>query len=260
MDQPETIDDLVVLGRAAPEPLSDGRYTVCLGGYSETVGYVRLYPTTRGMTQCKRWNVVSVPVQDAAPEDTREESYKIAGEGESRKEALNKVEKVGRLSKSEQIQLVDDLAGDCTADLNDRRTSLGIAKPEEIAGFELDPTDSSTVQVTLDGKERKGKRDYPYKLYIDYRCEDCSLQSPYHHQHCIEWGVYQYWEKNDDPEGVVDALKLTDESYKHYFFVGNLNHQRTSYIIVSDLRFHHRDMLDAGVLVENQSSFSDFYS
>lgn len=258
MSTTDRIDDLVVLGRAAPEPLSDGRYTVCLGGYSETVGFVRLYPTKRGMTQCRRWNVISVPVESAAPDDTRDESYKIASEDGTREDALAQVKKVGRLTKSEQIRLVDDLSGDCTARLNQEKVSLGIVKPNEIHDFYLEETGSSTVQVTLDGEERKGKNEYPHKLYIEYSCEDCSIESEWHRQHCIEWGVYRYWEKNDDPEGVVDALQLPDETYDHYFFVGNLNHRRTTYIIISDLRFSEENMLEAGVRTNAQTSMTDF--
>lgn len=258
MGTPDRIDDLVVLGRAAPEPLSDGRYTVCLGGYSPEIGFVRLYPTHRGMTQCKRWNIISVPVQDAGPDDTRTESYKIAGSGESRKAAIKDVKKVGRLKKPERIRLVNRLAGDCTARLNERRESLGIVKPAEIGDYYLEDTPGNTVQVTLDGDERKGKRDYPHKLYIKYRCDDCGLKSKWHDQHCIEWGVYQYWEKNDTPGKVVDALRLTNPDWEHYFFVGNLNHQRTSFIIISDLRFKKQDVLDAGVRIDGQASLSDF--
>lgn len=254
----DRIDDLVVLGRAAPEPLSDGRHTVCLGGYSESVGYVRLYPTKREMTQCKRWNVLSVPVQSAEPDDTREESYKIAGSGASRTDALQKVEKIDRLSKSERIKLVDRLAGDCTTRLNEEHVSLGIVQPEKIHDFYLQETPGNTIQVTLDGEKRKGKLDYQQKLYIEYECEDCSLNSPPHQQHCIEWGVYQYWEKNNDPKGVFDALHLTSDDWVHYFFVGNLNHRRNAYIIISDLRFKIDDMLDAGVLVNDQTSLGQY--
>lgn len=256
--QHDHIDDLVVLGRAAPEPLSDGRYTVCLGGYSETVGYVRLYPTKPEMTECKRWNVISAPVQRAEPEDTRDESYKIAGSGKSRVEALKQVKKVGRLSKSERIRLVDKLAGDCTGRLNETHVSLGMVRPEEIHDFYLKNTPESTIQVTLDGDELKGKRNYPHKLYIEYECDNCSLISPPHQQHCIEWGIYQYWDKYNNPKGVVDALNLTSDDWFHYFFVGNLNHQRRAYIIISDLRFKKEDMINAGVLVDGQKSLGQY--
>lgn len=257
METPERIDDLVVLGRAAPEPISDGRHTVCLGGYSETVGFVRLYPTQKRMKQLRRWNVVSVPVQSAKPEDTRDESYKIAGSKESWDSLHTKIKKVGRLEKSERIRLIDRLAGDCSGRLNDERKSLGIAKPAEILDFDLEPYEDTTYQVTLDGKRRQGKTEYPQKLYIDYRCEDCSIKG-IHHQHCIEWGVYRFWDKNDDPEGVYDAMELTNPNYQHYLFIGNMRHQRRSFLIISDLRFSERDMLEAGVSVDGQSGLTDW--
>jgi hypothetical protein len=47
------INDLIILGRACPEPLKDGRVTVCLAGWSEEYGFIRLYPT-RPNFQCKR--------------------------------------------------------------------------------------------------------------------------------------------------------------------------------------------------------------
>lgn len=250
------VNDLVVLGRAAPEPIKDGRHTVCLGGYSETLGFVRLYPTQRRMDQCKRWNVISVPLEPAAPKDNRDESYQIVGSQDSWDRLHTKIEKVGRLSKPERIQLVERLSGDCTGRLNQQHTSLGIAKPEKIHDHKLEHYPDPTHQVTLNGNRRQGKQEYPQRLYIEYECEDCSLQD-FHNQHCIEWGVYRYWDKNDDPEGVIDALHLTDEAYEHYFFVGNLNHRRQAYIIISDLRFKKSDMHEAGIRDAEQSSLSD---
>lgn len=258
MSTPRQIDDLVVLGRAAPEPISDGRHTVCLGGYSKSIGYVRLYPTQMWMEDCKRWNIISVPVEDASPNDTRDESYKIAGSKESWGQLHKKIEKVGELEKSEQIQLVDELAKDCTSRLNEARQSLGVVKPEEIINYYLKENEGATYQVSLAGERLQGKHDYPQKLYFKYRCEDCGSKRGYHQQHCIEWGIYRYWDKNDKPEGVFDALHLTDDDWHHYFFVGNLSHQRTSYIVISDLRFRESDMLKAGVSVESQASLSDW--
>lgn len=258
MSAPNRIDDLVVLGRAAPEPISDGRHTVCLGGYSETHGYVRLYPTQRWMEQCKRWNIVSVPVEDAAPDDTRDESYKIAGSKESWGQLHKEIETVGRLEKLEQIQLVDRLAKDCPTRLNEAHQSLGIVKPEEIIDYYLEKNEGATYQVSLFGERRQGKHDYPQKLYFKYRCEDCDAKGGSHRQHCLEWGIYRYWDKNDNPEGVFDALGLTDDNCHHYFFVGNLNHQRTSYIVISDLRFRETDMLNAGVSVDGQADLTEW--
>lgn len=257
MSSPDRIDDLVVLGRAAPEPIADGRHTVCLGGYSETHGYVRLYPTQTDMTNLSRWNIVSVPVEDAAPEDTRDESYKIAGSREDWDILPEKIEKTGELSKSEQIRLTEKLSGDCPTALNENRTSLGIVKPQSIRDFYIKPDEDPTYQTTIFGDRKLGKKEFPYKLYIEYECEGCTAVDG-HTQHCIEWGVYEYFRKNDDPEGVIGALGLDDEKRDHYFFVGNLNHRRNAYIIISDLRFTHSDMRDAGMRTDSQFALTDF--
>jgi hypothetical protein len=254
---PDRIDDLVVLGRAAPEPIADGRHTVCLGGYSETVGYVRLYPTKENMSECRRWNIVSVPVESAAPDDTREESYKIAGSKRDWETLHTKIEQVDRLSKTEQIELVDRLAGDCPAELNEQHKSLGIAKPKVIHDHYIEQRDDPTYQVTISGERQTGKKQFPYQLYIEYECEVCQNKTP-HRQHCIEWGVYNYFRRYDEPDGVIDALGLTDEQREHYFFVGNLNHQRGAYIIISDLRFKHEDLRDAGIRLDSQASLDYF--
>ena len=189
MGEVDRIDDLVVLGRAAPEPIDDGRHTVCLGGYSETVGYVRLYPTQKWMDELQRWNVVSVPVEDAHP-DTRDESYKIAGSKAEWDTLHTKIEQVDQLTKTEQIQLVDELATDCANALRDEERSLGIVKPAAIHDFELDPRPDPTYQMTLDRERQVGKTQYPYRLYIEYTCEGCQAKG-HHRQHCIEWGVSQ---------------------------------------------------------------------
>lgn len=245
------INDLVVLGRAAPEPIRDGRHTVCLGGYSETHGYVRLYPTQMWMDNCARWNVVSVPVEEPHRDD-RDESYKIAGSKDDWGDLHRKISKEDELTKSEQIQLVDELAEDCPNRLNGNRVSLGMVKPAEIIDFYLESSGDTTVQQDLFGNERKGKNDYKHTLYIKYRCEGCAAKT-HHEQHTIEWGVYRYWDKHDDPEGVFDALYLDDPDKTHYFFVGNLNHERNAYIIISVLRFSEGDMIDAGVTPDQQA-------
>lgn len=247
----EWIDDLAILGRAAPEPIRDGRHTVCLGGYSESRGYVRLYPTQMWMENCKRWNVISVPVE-RPNRDNREESFKIAGSREDWGNLHQKIRKTGELSKTDQIQLVDGLAGDCTIRLNEEHTSLGMVKPAEILDVYLESSDDATVQMDLQGNQRKGKTDYKHSLYVKYRCENCDAKT-HHDQHTIEWGVYRYWDKNGDPEGVIDALDFNDDDTSHYFFVGNLNHRRQAYIIISVIRFSESDMFEAGVAPQGQS-------
>lgn len=253
----ERINDLVVLGRAAPEPIRDGRHTVCLGGYSESYGYVRLYPTQMWMDNCERWNIVSVPVEEPT-RDNREESYKIEGSKEDWGELHKKIRYVDRLEKSERIQLVNELAGDCTIRLNEKRSSLGIVEPGDIMDVYIDENPGQTIQMDLELNERKGKSDYPQDLYIKYRCKNCSAKT-HHDQHTIEWGVFRYWDKHSDVEGVIDALGFNDDNMNHFFFVGNLNHEREAYIIIGDLRFSDEDMIEAGVTPQEQGTLSQWH-
>jgi hypothetical protein len=252
---PDQIDDLIVLGRSHPEPISDGRHTVCLGGYSPTYGYIRLYPTRMGMSELERWNIVSVPVEYDG-EDHREESYKIQGSKEDWDNLHTKVEQVGKLSKAQQIQLVDELATDCPSQLNEDRISLGLVKPETVHDIYLDDTDGDTVQIDLTGRKLMGKTDFDHKLYINYTCDNCQQKTP-HDQHVIEWGVYEFWKRNDDPERVKDALGFNNDDH-HYFFVGNLRNHPTAYIIISVLRFKEGDMLQAGVRPDEQKGLTDW--
>lgn len=233
----QTIDDLVVLGRAGKEELSDGRVTVCLGGWSESRGFVRLYPTQPRMQNLKRWNKVSVPVVQDPSNDNRNESYKIAGSKNDWNTLHRKVRKTGRWDRPRRMQFVDGVPKQCPADLNDLRLSLGVVEPAEIHNAEIVKADG---ERSYDGRESKRNHD---KLYIEYECEDCGTKAG-HRQHCIEWGMYQFWKHNPDKpaEDVIDALHLFDDDWRVFFFVGNMSHQRTSYIIISILRFKKTDL------------------
>src|SRR6266581_5112319 len=70
-------DDLIVLGSAVPDVISDERITVCTVGYSKGLGLVRVYPVPH-VSDMKRWNIVDVPLE-RNPKDSREESWKIQG-------------------------------------------------------------------------------------------------------------------------------------------------------------------------------------
>lgn len=260
MGETTQIDDLIVLGRAAPEPIRDGRETVCLGGYSPTKGWIRIYPTQKRMSDSlRRWNIVSVPVENDPSHDSRDESYKIVGSKEDWDVLHEKVDKVGRLDKPERMQLVHELAGDCPAELNNNHQSLGLVDPAQIIKTDLKPTNRNGVQVDLMENKLKGKNDYKYKLYIKYRCKNCIQKNP-HDQQTIEWGVHRYWDEHDDFDGVVDALELQNSDWKKYFFVGNLNNQRTAYIIISIIRFKKMEMVRAGFSdVDNEQATFNSY-
>jgi len=208
------------------------------------------------MDSCKRWNVVSVPVEEPTLDD-REESYKIAGSQEDWGQLHTKIEQVDRLSKSERIRLADQLAEDCSIRLNENRISLGMVRPAEIMDVYIEDNPDAQIQMDLKMNERKGKSGYGQKLYIKYRCEDCEAKT-YHDQHTVEWGVFRYWDTHDDVKGVIEALDFHKEDMNHYFFVGNLNNERQAYIIISILRFADEDMIAAGVPPDNQDDLDEW--
>ncbi|WP_436929204.1 hypothetical protein [Halosimplex halobium] len=234
------------MGRAGPELISDGRHTVCLGGWSDSKGFVRIYPTHLYTNQAKRWNVIKVPAEQDKSHDWRDESWKIQGSKEDWDDLYEKVEEVDRLSREDQIQLTKDMPKTCPNKLNDEKKSMGLVEPEEIHNVSLKPVeDPDPIQTDMQGHELKSKGSYPQKLYIEYTCSDCHAKGN-HNQHCIEWGIFRYWDKNpDNPEGVIDALRLRDDDYKKFFFVGNQKNNPTGFIIISILRWKKDEMLQS---------------
>lgn len=239
----DVIDDLVVLGRAGPELIQDGRHTVCLGGWSESKGFVRLYPTHRYTTQAKRWNIIKAPVEQDESHDWRNESWKIVGSKKDWDSLYKKVKEVGRLERRERIELVKEIPKACPIKLNEEKKSMGMVKPEEIHDAYLKEVENpEPVQTNMQGDELRSKNSYPYKLYIEYTCSDCQAKSN-HNQHCIEWGIYRWWDKSPDkPEQVIENLRLMDDDWKKYFFVGNMWNNPTSFIIISIMRWKKDDV------------------
>jgi hypothetical protein len=231
------IDDLVMLGRAAPDTLRDGRTTICAAGYSRTHGFVRLYPT-RLTSPLKQWSIVSVPVE-RNPQDTRGESWKIEGSKGEWDDLDSKIEVTGELARPERIQLIPGLSSPCVMMLNESRVSLGIVRPKELRGYlsersEVDPT----VQTTLfGGRTPKTKANYKLQPRLEYRCESCTSVAA-HDQQIVEIGCYEWFRKNPGGEAqVFDNLRLADPEYEKFLLVGDQAHHRGSYLVIGILRW-----------------------
>ncbi|ELY97903.1 hypothetical protein [Natrialba asiatica] len=239
----DTINDLVVLGRAGPELISDGRHTVCLGGWSDKKGFVRIYPTHRYTSHAKRWNVIEVPVEQDPSHDWRDESWKIQGSKRDWDDLYKKVEQVGRLDRDDRIELTKQIPKTCANRLNDEKKSMGLVEPAEIHDAYLEPIDDpEPIATDLTGEELRSKNSYPHKLRIEYTCEDCEAKGN-HDQHTIEWGIYRFWDKEpDNPEQVINNLRLLDDDYKKYFFIGNLKNQPRAFVIISIIRWKKEDV------------------
>jgi hypothetical protein len=237
MLEKKVITDFVVLGKAVPSEIRDGRVTVCTAGYSEELGLVRLYPTNY-RSPLKRWNVVEVPVEKD-PQDNRFESWKIQGSKREWTQLHKKIDVVSKLDRNSGYKLVKDLVEDCVLDINDERRSLGVVKPIiKECYFQEEPNYDPTIQRTLfEGFKPTTKRQYPEFPKIKYRCLGCRTKT-HHDQQVLEWGFYEWMRKNpENIEQVWENVGIFSKDKEIFFLVGNQRNQRTSFMIISVLRF-----------------------
>ena len=236
------IKDLVLLGRACPEPLKDGRVTVCAAGWSETLGFVRIYPT-RTDIPWHRWDVVQVEVE-RNERDTRRESWKIVGSRGEWETLSRRVEVVGRVrSTEERRNLIGNLTDSCVQVLNEQKRSLGIIKPAEIFStyFAANDDYGKLFQQGLPGMTEldsvQVKRDFPQEPRIRYRCPQCMTKRGYHDQQILEWGFFEWLRKYPEAsERVWENAGFGNPKTDIYLFVGNQAAHRTSFLVISVLR------------------------
>lgn len=235
------IDDLLVLGNAVPDIISDNRITVCTAGWSPKHGLVRVYPVPP-VSNMRRWNVVKVPLE-RNPRDRREESWKIQGSKSEWNKLAQKIELKDTItSRDEKFEIMGELEGkfgvDCVNTLNSRKASLGIVKPVSLACSFVERTDhEEDKQATLDGAEPYITiKNYPLKPLALYRCPSCKTKNP-HKQQIIEWGVFEWMRKYPDhSEKVFKNLHIGEEGYYTSLLVGNMALHRNSFMVISIFR------------------------
>lgn len=236
------IDDLVVLGRACPEPLKDGRVTVCLAGWSETHGFIRIYPT-RTDSQCHAWDVIKLDVE-RNDRDNRLESWKIIGSKGEWETLSEKISVVGKVeSRDQRRNIVGNLTDSCVNVINNSHRSLGIIKPTQIIKtyFQENAAYGQLMQLGLPGMTEldsvKVKRDFPYEPRITYRCPECQTVANQHDQQILEWGFYEWFRKEpENKEQVWDNARFYRDDTDIYLLVGNQAAHRTSFMVISVLR------------------------
>jgi len=236
------ISDLIVLGRAIPEEISDHRQTICAAGYSEELGLIRLYPT-RWDSPLNRWNIVKVPVERPRKPlfDPRPESWKIEGSRSEWDGLSEKITRVGVLRKrDDRIALVESNVVGCVSSLRPAGFSLGIIKPEIEEYYYIEnPKKKDLRQQTIDRSFRvMVKDDFDYLPKIKYTCGECKAKNP-HDQQLLEWGFFEGMRKNpDDIEKIWEYMGFTaQEDWSFYFVVGNLYAYPKAFNIISVLRF-----------------------
>lgn len=233
------IDDVIILGRGVPEPISNGRRTVCVAGYSETAGFIRLYPT-RIDSPLSVWNIVSVEVE-RNPQDTRHESWKFP-ESRSGWEYINKyIEVKGELRHSSRMGLLDAIKSSCVNDINAKRRSLGVIKPFIRRSYlDVNKKHLEAYQPLFDMIEHANvmtKRDFQVEPRFEYSCgHECKARRN-HDMQLLDWGCYQWISKNPDkPQQIWENMSIGAPDWMHYFLVGNQANHRTSYMVINVLR------------------------
>lgn len=235
-DEEEHLTDLVILGRAAPEEMSDGRQTVCTGAWSPERGFIRLYPIDPQANLFSRWDIVNAEVE-RNPNDARHESWKIKGR---KKDQEERVEVVGEYPRKNRATLLHHLEDNCVNDINESKRSLGVVRPAStpelsFEDWEEDETPGVQAKLFSDIEELKpeNRDDFDHNIKIKYTCPDCKTKQGYHDHTLLEWGAYMGLKNSDAPEQLNDNYQFNNEDYRHWLFVGNMNQHKTSFITIS---------------------------
>lgn len=229
-------EDFVMLGKTVPEPNSDGRVFVCSAGWSsEYRKLIRIYPLARKNAP-PRWSK-SVVRLERNPKDSRDESWRLAGDRstashESINLSFDVVEK--RVGVDVQSEMVKRTLVDSLAQANTERLSLALVHPVATPRlfFDHNPTspDSPALRLFDVGQEQaKGAKRFPYIPRLEFADEDGT-----HRLMLRDWGVFEFMRKHGSSRRheLEGALRLGPDSS---LLVGNLNNQRTAWIVISVL-------------------------
>lgn len=234
-----TIDDVIILGRGVPEQISNGRVTVCVAGYSENIGFVRLYPT-RVDSPLSLWSIVSVEVERNS-QDNRRESWKFP-DSRSGWEHINRhIAAKGELQRKDRIGLLDAIKSDCVKGINAKRQSLGIIKPAIRRSYlGTNRKHLEAYQPLFEMIEHANvmtKRDFQVEPRLEYSCGGECKAKHGHDMQLLDWGCYQWIKKNPGKAQQIWAnMGIGNPDWMHYFLVGNQANQRTSYMVINVLR------------------------
>ena len=205
-----------MLGRTMPEMSKKHGRVVCSAGYSKELGgFVRLYPISE-YWKIPRWSVLRVPVERPNC-DNRKESWRIRGD------VMPEI--VGKVQKDEQFGYLRSIQASSIDSLNDSRMSLGIIEPRRLAWRfdKLKPNEE--YQMELLPKEETQQQHKPRLMFDD-------ADGP-HDLQLRDWGCQCLLNKGYERHQLWEALKLTDSTYDHLLFVGNHNHHRMSWLVIS---------------------------
>lgn len=216
----KTLNDVLILGQAAPVQIRGGRKSICTAGWSPNEGMIRLYPVPT-TTKARMWSKVDVPVMRNT-QDVRYESWKIQGSKFEWNELNKKIVDKGRITKkSEKQKIMNKILSQhsygCINELNEQKGSLGIIEPKILdSTFEDRKKFSETVQLTLDSEVKyMTSENYKKIPAIKYRCPNCTAKNGFHKQQVLAWEAYECMRKYpDNYEKLWENFRLYDDEYR----------------------------------------------
>lgn len=236
-----SVDNIIILGNAVPDEISDNRKTVCTAGYSEELGLIRIYPVPPD-AKLNRWEIVGLNLE-RNPRDTRDESWKIKDSKSNWDRLKYSIRRGGKLANREhQLQLLDLMMNkygvNCISELNEKKKSLGFVDPSIVKYYFAERSKvDDTVQTTLFNDEPfLTIGNYHIQPRLVYTCPECTVKG-FHDQQILEWGAYEYMRKNPVKyENIWANLNLDNEQYKKRLLVGNQALHRNSFMVISIFR------------------------
>ncbi|AXR82107.1 hypothetical protein AArcMg_2109 [Natrarchaeobaculum sulfurireducens] len=126
-------------------------------------------------------------------------------------------------------------------DINNAKRSLGIIAPEKIHGLEFEewekddgPGKQAKLFQDIDEYKPDNRDDFDYNIKLRYTCSSCKTKQGYHNPTLLEWGAYMGM-KNTSLDQLAENYRFTDDDYRHWLFVGNMNKYKNSFIVISVL-------------------------
>ena len=238
-----TISEMIVLGSAVPEQTKNNGKTVCVAGWAEDLGFVRIYPC-RADYGISRWDRLRDIKVRRNPKDSRLESYKLWDEKSFRIDG-------GIKSASEKIELLESIKQDCVHIVRDGMLSLGLVRVDGHIECNISDNPSFSKQETIAKHNQEynwllTKQDFSVQPKLTFSCGGKCLAKNLHNMTVVDWGGFEWIRKSPGAAiNLRDNWKITNPEYDVYLLVGNLFQHRTSFIVISVIPV--KKQLDANI-------------
>lgn len=229
------LTDFTMLGRTEPTESKKHGVCVCSAGYSrELRQLVRIYPLP-WPNSIRMWSRCTVPLR-RPKDDNRVESWRIDAPDDDADTAESAVHIHSRADKDSEFDFLASISVSGVKEMNEERRSLAIVKPRYLRGFfdrriDVDPAE----QITM--FERREHEGVAHRSDLIPRLQFMDDSGNMSKLSLKEWGCSEWLRKNrEDADLLWNNLSIGDPTYEHLLFIGNQNHQRTSWLVISVIR------------------------